>query len=98
MLDRESVFPLLNPANYLGFSPEHALARGGGPRYREGTMRVAGREHWKTHRLLLPLSSDGKAIDVLMGGAIFLIGDRINEFPAEPWSYARAVNDPPMSF
>jgi glycosyltransferase involved in cell wall biosynthesis len=24
------VFPLLNPSNYLGFSPEHALARSGG--------------------------------------------------------------------
>jgi hypothetical protein len=74
------------------------VARGGGPRYREGSMRVAGREHWKTHRLLLPLSSDGELIDVLMGGAIFLIGDRIAEFPAEPWSYARVASDPPIGF
>ncbi len=74
------------------------VARGGGPRYREGTMHAPGREHWKTQRLLLPLSSDGQKVDVLMGGAIFLLGDRINEMPAEPWSYARAVNDPPMGF
>jgi len=74
------------------------VARGGGPRYREGDMQVAGRNHWKTHRLLLPLSSDGKAIDILMGGGIFLLGDRIDLAPAEPWSYPRAVNDPPIGF
>ncbi|MGD1879714.1 MAG: PAS domain-containing protein [Kiloniellaceae bacterium] len=74
------------------------VARGGGPRYREGTVLVAGREHWKTHRLLLPLSSDGETIDVLMGGAIFLLGDRINEFTAEPWTYGRPADDPPLGF
>ena len=74
------------------------VARGGGPRYREGIVLVAGREHWKTHRLLLPLSSDGETIDVLMGGAVFLLGDRIAEFPAEPWSYARPAGDPPLGF
>ena len=74
------------------------VARGGGPRYREGEMLVAGRDHWKTHRLLLPLSSDGRAVDVLLGGAIFLLGGRINEMPAEPWSYGRVVTDPPLGF
>jgi len=74
------------------------VARGGGPRYREGSVLVAGRDHWRTHRLLLPLSSDGRAVDVLMGGAIFLLGNRINEVQAEPWTYVRAVNDPPLGF
>lgn len=74
------------------------VARGGGPRYREGEMLVAGRDHWKTHRLLLPLASDGRSVDVLMGGAIFLLGGRVNEMPAEPWSYSRPVNDPPLGF
>jgi hypothetical protein len=74
------------------------VARGGGPRYREGSMLVAGREHWRTHRLLLPLSSDGDRVDVLMGGAIFLLGDRVHEMPAEPWSYTRAPSDPPLGF
>lgn len=74
------------------------VARGGGPRYREGSMLVAGREHWRTHRLLLPLSSNGGKVDVLMGGAIFLLGDRIHETPTEPWSYARAPSDPPLGF
>ena len=74
------------------------VARGGGPRYREGTVMVAGREHWRTQRLLLPLSSDGRHVDVLLGCAIFLLGDRVKEAQAEPWSYARAVNDPPFGF
>jgi len=74
------------------------VARGGGPRYREGSMLVAGREHWRTHRLLLPLSSDGQRIDVLLGGAMFLLGDRIQEMQAEPWTYVRAVGDPPLGF
>ncbi len=74
------------------------VARGGGPRYREGEMLVAGRNHWKTHRLLLPLASDGCSVDVLMGGAIFLLGDRVSEMPAEPWSYSRPVSDPPLGF
>jgi hypothetical protein len=74
------------------------VARGGGPRYREGEVLVAGRDHWKTHRLLLPLSTDGKTVDVLMGGAVFLLGGRINTAPAEPWSYPRAVGDPPLGF
>jgi len=74
------------------------VARGGGPRYREGSVRVAGRDHWRTQRLLLPLSSDGKAIDVLLGGAVFRIGDRLSEAQAEAWTYARAANDPPLGF
>ena len=74
------------------------VARGGGPRYREGTMRVAGREHWKTHRLLLPLSNDGAKVDILMGGAIFLLGGRVSETAGAPWSYAQAASDPPMGF
>jgi len=74
------------------------VARGGGPRYREGEMLVAGRDHWKTHRLLLPLSSDGRRVDVLVGGAVFLLGGRVNEMPAEPWSYGRIENDPPLGF
>lgn len=74
------------------------VARGGGPRYREGSMLVSGREHWRTHRLLLPLSSDGRRVDVLMGGAIFLLGGRVREMPAEPWSYVRAPSDPPLGF
>ena len=74
------------------------VARGAGPRYREGSMHVPGREHWKTQRLLLPLSSNGRRVDVLMGCAVFLLGGRINEASAEPWSYARAVNDPPLGF
>lgn len=74
------------------------VARGGGPRYREGEMLVAGRDHWKTHRLLLPLSSDGQRVDVLMGGAVFLIGGEIAEMPAEPWSYGRVATDPPLGF
>lgn len=74
------------------------VARGGGPRYREGEMRVAGRDHWKIHRLLLPLASDGRSVDVLMGGAVFLLGDRVNEMPAAPWSYGRPASDPPMGF
>ena len=75
------------------------VARGGGPRYREGSVLVAGREHWRTHRLLLPLSSDGRIVDVLIGGAIFLLGNRVSELPAaEPWSYVRAAGDPPLGF
>lgn len=60
------------------------VARGGGPRYREGKMRVAGREHWKIQRLLLPLASDGRAVDVLMGGAVFLLGGAFSEVAVEP--------------
>lgn len=74
------------------------VAQGGGPRYREGMMRVAGREHWKTHRLLLPLSSDGRHVDVLMGGAIFLLGSRITEVTTRPWSYTQIDSDPPLGF
>ena len=68
------------------------VARGGGPRYREGKMLVAGREHWKIKRLLLPLASDGKEVDVLMGGAIFLLGGKVNEKAAEPWRFAGEVD------
>lgn len=64
------------------------VARGGGPRYREGKMLVAGREHWKTQRLLLPLASDGQVIDVLMGGAVFLLGGQVNDKAVEPWCFA----------
>jgi len=75
------------------------VARGGGPRYREGSVLVAGRDHWRTHRLLLPLSSDGRIVDVLIGGAIFLLGNRVSELPAaEPWSYVRGAGDPPLGF
>jgi hypothetical protein len=74
------------------------VARGGGPRYREGSVLVAGRDHWRTQRLLLPLSSDGRVVDVLIGGAIFLLGGRVSDLPAEPWSYARAASDPPLGF
>jgi hypothetical protein len=74
------------------------VARGGGPRYREGSVLVAGRDHLRTHRLLLPLSSDGRMVDVLFGGAIFLLGDRVGELQGEPWSYARAASDPPLGF
>lgn len=74
------------------------VARGGGPRYREGEMLVAGRDHWCIHRLLLPLSSDGRTVDVLMGGAVFLLGGRVNDMPAEPWSYSRSAGDPPLGF
>ncbi|HEY9536133.1 MAG TPA: PAS domain-containing protein [Kiloniellaceae bacterium] len=73
------------------------VARGGGPRYREGSVLVAGRDHLSTHRLLLPLASDGRVIDVLIGGAIFRLGDHASE-SAGPWSYARAAGDPPMGF
>ncbi len=62
------------------------VARGGGPRYREGKMYLAGREHWKIHRLLLPLASDGEAIDVLIGGAVFLHGSRVDQLAAEAQS------------
>lgn len=55
------------------------VARGGGPRYREGKMHVAGREHWEIRRLLLPLASDGRLVDVLMGGAVFMHGSRVGE-------------------
>jgi len=68
------------------------VARGGGPRYREGMMVMSGREHWKIHRLLLPLSSDGETVDVLMGGAVFLLGAQLNEVPGEPWSYSRGAD------
>lgn len=74
------------------------VARGGGPRYREGEMLVAGRDHWCIHRLLLPLSSDGRTVDVLMGGAVFLLGGQVNDMPAEPWSYGRSAGDPPLGF
>lgn len=74
------------------------VARGAGPRYREGEMLVAGRNHWKIHRLLLPLASDGESVDVLMGGAVFLLGGEVNEMPAEPWSYTRLTDDPPLGF
>lgn len=74
------------------------VARGGGPRYREGSVLVSGRDHWRTHRLLLPLSSDGRVVDVLIGGAVFRIGNLPSEVGAEPWSYARAAGDPPLGF
>src|SRR3546814_19081736 len=73
------------------------VARGGGPRYREGSVLVAGRDHLSTHRLLLPLASDGRVIDVLIGGAIFRLGDHASE-SAGPWSYARAAGAPPVGF
>lgn len=72
------------------------VARGGGPRYREGMMGTSGREHWKIRRLLLPLSSDGEVIDVLIGGAVFLLGNRPNEVRGEPWSYNLLQGDPPL--
>jgi hypothetical protein len=72
------------------------VARGGGPRYREGMMGTTGREHWKIRRLLLPLSSDGRVVDVLMGGAVFLLGSQPNEVRGEPWSYSRLQGDPPL--
>lgn len=72
------------------------VARGGGPRYREGEMLVAGRDHWRIHRLLLPLASDGRTVDVLMGGAVFWLGGRVNDLPADPWSYGRPSGDPPI--
>jgi len=74
------------------------VARGGGPRYREGTMLVAGREHWKTQRLLLPLASDGHTIDVLMGGAVFLLGGELTDAISDPWTYDRVAGDPPLGF
>ncbi|MPZ11120.1 MAG: PAS domain-containing protein [Kiloniellaceae bacterium] len=74
------------------------VARGGGPRYREGSVLVAGRDHLRTQRLLLPLSTDGGTVDVLMGGAIFLLGNGIRETRAEPWTYARPAGDPPLGF
>lgn len=74
------------------------VARGGGPRYREGSVLVAGREHWRTQRLLLPLSSDGRIVDVLIGGAIFLLGSRGKPPAPEPRSYAPAINDPSFGF
>lgn len=69
------------------------VARGGGPRYREGKMLVAGREHWRVRRLLLPLASDGRVIDVLIGCAIFLLGGRESELPVGPWTYSRPKPD-----
>src|SRR3546814_15563150 len=72
------------------------VARGGGPRYREGSVLVAGRDHLSTHRLLLPLASDGRVIDVLIGGAIFRLADHARE-SAGPWSYARAAGAPPSA-
>ena len=74
------------------------VARGAGPQYREGIVLVSGREHWQTQRLLLPLSSDGRRVDVLMGGAVFRLGDSLAELTAEPWSYPRPPNDPPLGF
>lgn len=74
------------------------VARGGGPRYREGSVLVAGREHWRTQRLLLPLSSDGHSVDVLIGGAVFLLGSHSTSAAPGPWSYATALNDPPLGF
>ena len=55
-------------------------------------------QHWKIQRLLLPMASDGRSIDVLMGGAVFLLGGEITDSPAEPWSYDRVANDPPLGF
>lgn len=72
------------------------VARGGGPRYREGNMMVAGREHWKVQRLLLPLASDGRTIDMLMGGAVFLLGGQENGRPTETWPVARQVGKGPI--
>lgn len=40
------------------------------PRYRDGDLRVFGKDRWLTRRLLLPLSSDGESVDVLLGGAL----------------------------
>jgi len=74
------------------------VARGGGPRYREGSVLVSGRDHWRTQRLLLPLSSDGFTVDVLLGGAVFRLGDHLDEIPAGPWSYVRTVGEPPLGF
>lgn len=70
------------------------VARGGGPRYREGSVLVAGRGHWRTQRLLLPLSSDGRIVDVLVGGAIFRLGDGVIEPSGGHWTYARAAGHP----
>ncbi|HIP79410.1 MAG TPA: PAS domain-containing protein [Kiloniellaceae bacterium] len=65
------------------------VARGGGPRYREGKMLVPGREHWEINRLLLPLASDGTTIDVLMGAAVFRLGGKESDHPPEPLSHLR---------
>ena len=69
------------------------VARGGGPRYREGNMLVSGRQHWKIKRLLLPLATDGRAIDVLMGGAISMLGGRVSERASEPLCYAAGADE-----
>jgi hypothetical protein len=29
---------------------------------------------------------------------MFLLGDRLQEMQAEPWTYVRAVGDPPLGF
>lgn len=41
------------------------------PRYREGNLEVLGKEHWASCRLLLPLSSDGKKVDMIFAAALF---------------------------
>ncbi|MFQ5772966.1 MAG: PAS domain-containing protein [Kiloniellaceae bacterium] len=41
------------------------------PRYREGDLKIFGKEHWWSHRLLLPLSSDGKRVDMMLAGVFF---------------------------
>ena len=47
------------------------VARDGEPRYREGDLKIFGKEHWSSYRLLLPLSSDGKRVDTILAGGIF---------------------------
>ncbi|MEE8189036.1 MAG: PAS domain-containing protein [Kiloniellales bacterium] len=47
------------------------VARDGEPRSREGDLKIFGKEHWSSRRLLLPLSSDGKRVDTILAGAIF---------------------------
>ncbi|NIA67098.1 PAS domain-containing protein [Pelagibius litoralis] len=93
-LHGKSIAEIQRQAGSTGIPDAHHIevARGGGPRYQEGNMPVAGREHWMIHRLLLPLASDGETVDVLMGGAIFLLGGQESDRTAEPWQTAQQVN------
>ena len=47
------------------------VACAGEPRYREGDLKIFGKEHWSSRRLLLPLSSDGKRVDTILAGGVF---------------------------
>jgi hypothetical protein len=57
------------------------VARTAEPRYREGDLKIFGKDFWYSHRLILPLSSDGARVDALLAGAVFMPMGEVRDPP-----------------